>query len=155
MNKRDRELMRWLEGEGARPVGAREEDRLAIDALRKVLNETTPESPDPGPRFNAQILATLRAEAAAAAHRDDRNFLTRLAWTGAALVTAAAIWALTMIPRDPDVFAGREYFADVTRTKVPPGHRVSAVPIEEKRGTRLTVVWIDGLEYMPEGRLRR
>ncbi len=154
MKKSEREFMRWVDGEGDRPTGAHDEDHLAVEALRELLKKSAPRSSDPGPRFNAQILSRLREEAAVATHTGI-DFLPRLAWTGALLLLVAALWTLLVVPSSRDVFAGREYFADVTRTNVAPGHRVSAVPIEEKWGTRLTVVWIDGLEYLPEGRLRR
>jgi hypothetical protein len=152
MKKTDRELTAWIDGEGPKPSDpSHEAAAVAALSCREQLRSTALSATDPGTRFNAQILSALRIENLHALEKRQPDPVGRLAWGGATLLFAAAIWTLAVVPRDPNALAGRDYYASVTRTVVA-GQHVSAVPVGDVANRGLTVVWIDGLDYLPEER---
>jgi len=75
--------------------------------------------------------------------------LGRLAWLGAGAVAAAVVLTASMIPRGGE-HAPIDYSAEVIDTEVPAeAGGVSAVAFRSEESD-LTVLWLDGLDYVPD-----
>ncbi len=134
---RDRQIADWLRATAAGPPGASAED--------------------PGPGLNAMVLDVIRREttmesaprsSAAQYPQEPTPGLLRMAWAGALLLAFAAAWLLAILPYRMELEPS--YFASVRPNRIAAPH-LSAVPVETPDHA-LTVLWIDGLERVPERR---
>lgn len=99
--------------------------------------------------FNHQLLERIAAETPRVAEASRASFwmLPRLAWAGAfCLLTAFALWK-TLIPASAPEAADSKYFAQVVETW-PSDPSISATTVYSPEDN-VTVVWLDGLEYLP------
>ncbi len=106
--------------------------------------------------FNHQIMARIAAEEQpvhAASSRSRRFFdwpFARLAWAAAlaaVLGWVAAKTILPIVPGSPSSPQQPEYFAQVIEAHSPDPN-ISATVIESKEDN-VTVLWLDGLDYLP------
>jgi len=102
--------------------------------------------------FNHQLLQQIelekRREAAPVKRAPSFWTLTRLVWAGSFCMAAAAALFFIAVPRGVvENPSGNEYVAQITnaRTDDP---AITATTIHSK-DNKLTVLWLDGLEYLP------
>ena len=99
--------------------------------------------------FNHQLLERIAAEMPRAAEPRRASFwmLPRLAWAGAfCLLTAFALWK-TLIPTGAPSPGESTYFAQVVEAW-PSDPSIWATTVYSPED-KVTVVWLDGLEYLP------
>lgn len=139
---------RWLDG------SLDESERLAFEAtldeetllsaklwpsIRSTLRQSASGIPVPHPDFlNAQVLRDIARETPP----PPRDGLARLVWSGAFCLLAAAVLTALFLPR---------ITADISTTVVsasPASPSVSASAFLAPGG-RSTVIWLDGVEYIP------
>ncbi len=116
------------------------------DDLRQHLVVPPLASPD---FFTHGILTAIREPIATApAETPPLGWFGRLAWLGTGAVALAVVLGFSMIPRGQGI--PRVYNAEVLRTEVPSdvSPTVSAVAFHAEQ-SGLTVLWLDGLEYLP------
>lgn len=106
--------------------------------------------------FNLQLLQRIEAEnpkphvGAPRASSGWSWSFARLAWAGAACLGLAAILYTTLIPTAPPV-APSDYFAQVVEAwPADPG--ISATTVYNPEDN-VTVLWLDGLDYVPVDKL--
>jgi len=140
---------------GQPDLSALQAEKVAAQQLRSLLQKTfvpaTLASPD---FFNHGIMEAIAKEEAATAKPSNAGrglpwFLQigRLAWAGVALMAVAALLTANMIPfgeSGPSFDAQ----AQVEEMKVAEPGGVSAVAFYAT-SSDLTVLWIDGMEYVP------
>ena len=131
---------------GFDPAGERAAARRLGDLLGSHSIAPTLRNPD---FFNHQLRHRIAQEEPAAASQSERRgwwSLPRLAFGGAFCLVVAAVLFQTLIPRGsaPDQ---TPYFAEVIDAR-PLSVGISADTIYTARDN-VTVVWIDGLDYLP------
>lgn len=123
------------------------------DAVR--LGELLRSQPSPplanGDFFNSQVLQSIRLLDRSPAFSGRRSsWLPRFAWAGALCMASAAIMFHFMIPTGPQASAEVRggYMAQFygARATVP---TVSASAFHSKKDN-VSVLWLDGLDYLPE-----
>jgi anti-sigma factor RsiW len=136
-------------------------ERAAADATRQMLkaHSSAPELPH-ADFFQHQLMNRIErelAEAGAPRRRAGRSWLSlpRLAWAGACCLLLAGVMFKAMIPVGGGGGAAQEpskYFATIVdaRTFTPD---VSAVTVYDPRDN-LTVLWLEGLDFVPETALQ-
>ncbi|MDD5351412.1 MAG: hypothetical protein PHQ12_14465 [Chthoniobacteraceae bacterium] len=132
-----------------------EADRLQTLQLGGLLRrhaQATAAAPLPNPDFfNAQILRQIGAETPCPEPERSRETsllwpLRRLIWSGAASLGAAALlFAALVFPALHRSGPPPEYYAQILKTADP---AISAVAMRPKN-ENVTVLWIDGLDYVP------
>jgi len=100
--------------------------------------------------FNHQLMQRIEAETAGAPAKRAPFFLPLpwLAWTGAVCISMVAAIYFAVVPRGPvEYSAGREYVAQILNTQTG-DPSITATTIHSK-DNKLTVLWLDGLDYVP------
>lgn len=138
----------WLDG------SLDEDERLAFEAtldeetlraakiwpaLRSALRQSASEIPVPHPDFlNAQILRDIAREASPR----PRAGLSRLVWAGAFCVLAAAALTAFFLPRG---------IRDISTTVVSAWSASPSVSASafQAPGGKASVIWLDGVDYIP------
>lgn len=137
-----------------------EQERAIVADLREGLRHHLAAPPLEAPDFfNHRIMQTIREEEAVSQPADtpageasESSFwhrLGRLAWLGAGAVALAVVLTASMIPRGGE-HAPIDYSAQVIQPRVPADvDGISAVAFHSEESD-LTVLWLDGLEYLPD-----
>jgi len=151
----------WVDGKLAREELAEFEKQLAEhpeavtekeDALRLgALLRTPPTAPKlTNPDFfNHQLMQRIAAETLRPEEKKQVSFwsLPRLAWAGAFCLIAALALYRTTIPTGAPVGDEPKYFAQVVEAW-PADPSISATTVYDPTDN-VTVVWLDGLDYIP------
>lgn len=177
MNQHDMEPMRWADGEN--PPSKSEPDALSetqqeaareFEALGTFLRQHHEQPRLPNPDFFAHsVMETIRREekptsTAQSAGWWSRFSPLRMAWSGAALIAAGVALAFLLIPgaetqpRFPGPIQYRTerlevqpqpfYMAEITQFR---SHDPEVyVSVYRSSPDRVTVLWLDGLAYLPE-----
>jgi hypothetical protein len=100
--------------------------------------------------FNHQLMQRIGAETAGRPSRRALIFWTlpKLAWAGAFCMTMVSVIYFVAVPKGPVEYpSGSEYVAQIldTQTGDP---TITATTIHSK-DNKLTVLWLDGLDYLP------
>jgi len=124
-------------------------ERLRTD-LRAFSVAPEMESPD---FFTHGVMERIAKSEAAGEKRETTAgawwSLGRLAWLGAGAVAASVVLTASMIPRGGE-HAPIDYSAEVIETQVPAeAGGISAVAFRSEE-SELTVLWLDGLDYVPD-----
>jgi hypothetical protein len=134
-------------------LGQIEADRLAArqlgGLLRRHAETAVPAALRNADFFNAELLRRIEAETPSPEAPQKVLFfppLRRLLWGGfASLGAAALLFAALVFPALNRTGPPPEYYAQVLRTNDP---SISAVAMRPKN-ENVTVLWIDGLNYVP------
>jgi anti-sigma factor RsiW len=134
----------------AHPEAAAEKD----DALKlgKLLRTHSPAPRLGNPDFfNHQLMQRIAADAPPSRPAEKKRSLfwsmPRLAWVGASCLAVAVVLFQTTIPRGPVPVKKSNYFAQVVENW-PGNPNVSASTVYSPDND-VTVVWLDGLDYIP------
>ena len=138
-----------LREEGLNP----EEERKGVLQLRTLLREHGKAPAMENPEFfNHQVLSEIRrgSESATKPARIHGVFgwsLGRMAWAGAGLVAGALLLFRFAVPQPVQETTGSAYLAQILDAKG--GEGISATALHDEKQD-VTVLWLDGLEYIPD-----
>ncbi len=162
MNPFEERFTAWVDGELEESEKLSFEAELRTDCARDKqdairlgdLLRTCPAPPsfDGGDFFNHQLLERIRAleSPASALPRGKKGGLSWFAWAGACSAVAAAVLFHFLIPIGPQETGASSggYMAQLSGTRPSdPGVTVSAF---HSKKDDVSVVWLDGLDYLPE-----
>ncbi len=104
-----------------------------------------------GDFFNHQLLERIAAEDKAAAPRTRRSarFVPRLLWAGASSLAAAFLLFHFLIPVGPQVNPPSNVYMAQFNNVRSTDPAVTATAFHSKKDN-VTVLWLDGLDYLPE-----
>ena len=116
-------------------------------ATRRLLREHLSASPPEHPDFiNSQVLAAIRRDEGGRREAPAWS-LGRLVWPGFAMLAAALMLSLVLLPRDFSGRGGDEFVSQVIATRVAdPAMSVTSFRVPDDRGV---VLWIEGADYIP------
>ncbi|MEI8340692.1 MAG: hypothetical protein WCH43_04035 [Verrucomicrobiota bacterium] len=100
--------------------------------------------------FNHQLMQRIEADANRSPEKGVRHFWTlpKLAWAGGFSMALVAATYFLAVPKGPVEYStGREYVAQILNTQTG-DPSITATTIHSK-DNKLTVLWLDGLEYLP------
>ena len=142
------ELAEFEKELAARPeaVAEKEEAQRLRDFLR--AHPTAPRLSNPD-FFNHQLMQQIAADLPRPVEKKQRTFslLNQLAWAGAFCLAIAFSLYKTTIPHTVPSSPDSKYFAQVVEAW-PSDPSISATTVYNAQDN-VTVVWLDGLEYIP------
>ncbi len=117
------------------------------DFFRSHSHVTPLESPD---FFNHQLLERIAAEEKPPTARSGWS-LPRLAWFGGLSMATALVLFIAIIPKKSETHSQSAYIAQVISARsADPNISATAFQTDAAQPDDMTVVWLDGLDYVPE-----
>jgi len=118
------------------------------EKTRSLLREHLTVPPLEHPDFiNSRVMEAIEREEQPARPRPPAFSLWRLVWTGAALLAAAAVLSVVLLPREFGFGDESAFISHVVNARAEmPQLSVTTFQVPDRRGV---VLWIEGSEFIP------